>query len=318
MIAASRPVALFSLAAAGALHVVLIMGVAAPSPPKPEIDGGAGALEARIGSSFADMTAGAQRAAPPVTTHAPDMPTQTAPATTPRAAPQTAQAQSTAMVPHVPRHAARAADSTVAAAPAPVTGADRPIAPTRPQKDVQPAAKPKTLVAEDGAPPAPARSLRPQTRSADFERRYKPDDPPGHEAAPRAQPGQKPKESTRGNAQRSTRAGATTGHEKAAARQQGRANTAATRSGNAAASNYPGQVMKRISGVPRPRVASRGTAVVSFTIAPGGGLGAVSLAQSSGSGELDRAALRVIRRAAPFPAPPPGARRTYSIHIQGG
>lgn len=220
----------------------------------------------------------------------------------------------------VGRHRAlhAALDACARGDPAPVTGADRPIVPTRPQKDVQPAAKPKTLAAEDGAPPAPARSLRPQTRSADFERRYKPDDPPGHEAAPHAQPGQKPKESTRGNAQRSARAGAATGHEKAAARQQGRADTAATRSGNAAASNYPGQVMKRISGVPRPRVASRGTAVVSFTIAPGGGLGAVNLAQSSGSGELDRAALRVIRRAAPFPAPPPGARRTYSIRIQGG
>ena len=53
-------------------------------------------------------------------------------------------------------------------------------------------------------------------------------------------------------------------------------------------------------------------------VGSGGTLAAISLARSSGSGELDQAALRVIRRAAPFPAPPPSARRNFTIRIQGG
>ncbi|WP_156883657.1 energy transducer TonB family protein, partial [Salipiger mucosus] len=48
-----------------------------------------------------------------------------------------------------------------------------------------------------------------------------------------------------------------------------------------------------------------------------GGLAGVSIARSSGSRRLDRDAMRVIQRAAPFPPPPSGARRSYSIQIVG-
>ncbi|HKK84958.1 MAG TPA: energy transducer TonB [Roseovarius sp.] len=48
-----------------------------------------------------------------------------------------------------------------------------------------------------------------------------------------------------------------------------------------------------------------------------GGLAAVSLARSSGSSALDQAALRLVRGAGPFPKPPQGARRNFSVKIQG-
>ena len=45
-------------------------------------------------------------------------------------------------------------------------------------------------------------------------------------------------------------------------------------------------------------------------------LAGLSVARSSGSAALDRAALRVVQRAAPFPAPPAGAQRSFSIKIE--
>ena len=75
--------------------------------------------------------------------------------------------------------------------------------------------------------------------------------------------------------------------------------------------------MRALSQVRRPRVAAAGTALVAFRVAPTGALAGVSLARSSGSARLDRAALTVVRRAAPFPAPPRGAQRRFSIEIAG-
>jgi periplasmic protein TonB len=57
--------------------------------------------------------------------------------------------------------------------------------------------------------------------------------------------------------------------------------------------------------------------VIAFTISASGGLGGVSVARSSGSAALDQAALTLIRKAAPFPKPPAGARRQYTIKIKG-
>ncbi len=75
--------------------------------------------------------------------------------------------------------------------------------------------------------------------------------------------------------------------------------------------------MRKISRVSRPRVGVRGKAVIAFTIASNGGLSGVSVAKSSGSARLDAAALQVVRRAAPFPAPPRNARRSFTISIVG-
>jgi protein TonB len=75
--------------------------------------------------------------------------------------------------------------------------------------------------------------------------------------------------------------------------------------------------MRALSRVRKPNVRARGAATIGFSIAPSGGLSSVLVARSSGSAALDRAALRLVQRAAPFPPPPRGARRNFSIQIQG-
>jgi protein TonB len=57
--------------------------------------------------------------------------------------------------------------------------------------------------------------------------------------------------------------------------------------------------------------------VVAFSVSASGGLAGVSIARSSGSAALDAAALRMVQRAAPFPPPPKGAQRSFSISIKG-
>lgn len=59
----------------------------------------------------------------------------------------------------------------------------------------------------------------------------------------------------------------------------------------------------------------RGRPVVAFSLSPSGGLAGVSLARSSGHAELDAEILAMVRRAAPFPKPPPGAARAFSLAV---
>lgn len=98
----------------------------------------------------------------------------------------------------------------------------------------------------------------------------------------------------------------------------------ASAAGNAAASNYPGKVAAKlrraVRGVSRPaRARARGDVLVSFTVNAGGGLGGVRIARSSGSPELDQAALAVVRRAAPFPPiPPESGRRNWAFTLPLG
>ena len=120
------------------------------------------------------------------------------------------------------------------------------------------------------------------------------------------------------NADRDANRGSTAGRETATAPRQGRETTSrSTEQGTAATSNYPGEVMRHLARVPRPRATGRGAALVQFSVADGGRLASARLARSSGSTRLDRAALTVVRRAAPFPAPPRGAQRTFSVKIEG-
>ena len=60
---------------------------------------------------------------------------------------------------------------------------------------------------------------------------------------------------------------------------------------------YPGDALARGIG---------GTAIVAFAIDGGGNVGAVRLVRSSGNASLDRESQELVRRAAPFPAPPQG------------
>ena len=59
----------------------------------------------------------------------------------------------------------------------------------------------------------------------------------------------------------------------------------------------------------------KGQAVIAFTIDDHGGLATIGVAVSSGYPAVDQAALELIRRAAPFPPPPPGAQRSFAPAI---
>lgn len=278
MIASSPMVKGAALLTALALHAALLWDYG-PNPIEAQTEGASGALQTRLGDSFEDMTKGALA---PMPAHR-------------------SEAQPAAPLPARPVTAATAQNAAkVAALPAQTT-ADRPEA-----RDAQPTtAQPTTAntAAQAGAPPLT--SPRPLQR------------PKALEPKPAAVPKQKPKTPPQKGARQDSRKGAQTGTAKAteAPKSTGTAKTKAA--GNAAARTYAGQVMRKISRVPKPRVSSTGSATVRFTIAAGGGLASASIVQSSGSAALDRAALKVIARAAPFPKPPAGAQRSFTLTIRG-
>lgn len=86
-------------------------------------------------------------------------------------------------------------------------------------------------------------------------------------------------------------------------------------SGNAAVSNYPGRVARKLQAALRyPPAAARrgitGEARVHFVVDAGGRVRDVRLVASSGSDLLDRAAVETVRRAAPLPPIPKAAGRS--------
>jgi len=116
-----------------------------------------------------------------------------------------------------------------------------------------------------------------------------------------------------GESQADAKRGLTGGDARGTRTETGRKGTLSA-AGNAAVSNYPGKVAARlrrasrgISGSGRSRAA--GDVRVTFTVTASGGLAGVRIASSSGSPDLDKAALAIVRRAAPFPPIPPEAGR---------
>jgi protein TonB len=263
MIASSLPIKVVCVVVA---TLVVIGATAVNHAPAPVVaqQGGADAIQARMGSSFEDMAIGTLSAIAP---------------------------QSFAPVAPVP--ALQAAEVVVA------TITPQPVAPAP-----LPAPVLEKLVPTPAPEASPNRSSRPRQRDPVL--------------AALAAPKQKTPARTapKGNAARANTNGVPTGANSANASTQG-APRQDSQTGSAAASTYPGEVMRRISRVSKPRVNSRGTAVVAFSISGSGGLAALSITRSSGSASLDSVALGVIRKAAPFPAPPRGAQRSFSINIKG-
>lgn len=85
----------------------------------------------------------------------------------------------------------------------------------------------------------------------------------------------------------------------------------------AVTAQYGNLLMERLSETERERVRISGEALISFKVSETGELETVTVARSSGSIELDEIALNHIRRAAPFPPPPVGARTTFTILFTG-
>ncbi|MDP2355027.1 MAG: TonB family protein [Beijerinckiaceae bacterium] len=61
---------------------------------------------------------------------------------------------------------------------------------------------------------------------------------------------------------------------------------------------------------------AQGVVVVSFGVASSGAAEGVRIARSSGHAVLDGAALSSVRRASPFPPPPPGAPRSFTVPMR--
>lgn len=289
-------------------------------PPEETIEmaGGAHSSVARLGSNFEDMTAGVLtgdevvemppedpvelRVEPLVDMVQPDAvtPPEPVPAIEPIAAPAftTTTAAATPETAMVPLALEPMSPATLQAL-APV--APSPIAQTSPE----------LMAALPEAPPEVVQlSSRPKVRPKSVE--AKAADP-----KPRKTAQAKPKPQPKGTGKVAATRGSDQGQQQASASAASQRSTRATSAGNAAVSNYPGQVMRRLSRQRKPRLNFQGTALVSFSIASNGRLAGARVARSSGSPKLDAAALALVRRAGPFPKPPPGAKRNYQISIKG-
>lgn len=296
--------AMLAITAHGALALSLVL------PEAPRIEGADGASEVRLGTAFHDMAAG---------TLAPTPAEARAETVTPDAMtaerPEQAEAQDPATGAPVEAESATEQAHARPVDPATPETAQIPVAPSVPEGTLT-AAEPAPVTSEQTAErlegseadaTGVSRSLRPRHRSAEMAA--------AHAARPDRHTADRSR-ATPGNAERHARAGETTGKAETKARQSGSTGRQQA-AGNAAASNYPGLVMRRLSRAGKPRVNARGAALVAFTIGPAGGLASVSLARSSGSAALDQAAIRLVQSAGPFPQPPQGARRSFSIQVQG-
>jgi periplasmic protein TonB len=140
---------------------------------------------------------------------------------------------------------------------------------------------------------------------------------------PRPQPQRQARRETAGsggNAQADTWRGSSDGQAQGSSAASGSGQQASA-AGNAAVSNYPGQVVSRLRRALRypgeaRRERLRGEVHVSFSVSANGGVASARVVRSSGHQVLDQAALETIRRAAPFPAIPTAAgRRSWDFTV---
>ena len=101
----------------------------------------------------------------------------------------------------------------------------------------------------------------------------------------------------------------------------GQAATAAvtsSASSGADAANWRGAVVAHLNGFKPASSGAAGTARVAFAVDRGGRVVSASLAASSGDPQLDAAAVAMVRRASPLPAPPPdlGGRINLTVPVR--
>ncbi len=271
---------LAALLGAVALHIAILQPW--DQPERAMMETGSGAAVATLGTSFADMVAGTEQSRPLQDMLSSKRPTnRTDPATV---------------------------TSTPPVAPASAIPIGKPLAqPMSLQPEITRAETAADVIIPPTATSVVAAgtvSLRPRLRP----------DRPQFAPVPAEPP---PAISKTGRGVQDAVQGTASGEVEASAKSQGQPTTTSAVSGTAAAANYPGQVMRHIARQRRPDLDVRGTTVIAFTIGSDGRLADAQVARSSGSSALDRAALKIVHRAAPFPPPPEGARRRHSVGIEG-
>ncbi|MFQ1701400.1 TonB family protein [Loktanella agnita] len=290
MIASSRPVFIACAACALGLHIA---GGAVIFQSEPVAIAASGAaVEVKQGNAFADLATGVIKGVITTETTATVQPIASE-------APPVAQPTERAQTPAISTIPA------VQSGPTAVVAAASTVSPT---ESIAPAPAPTEMITATVLDPGRVlTSQRPARRPEGLAPK-----PAIAEAAP----------APRGNATQNASAGAASNTApQATATTSGsnaqNAKPAQTAANSQAATNYPGQVMRRISRVRKPNTNARGAVMVSFSITTGGSLSAVSVAQSSGNAQLDQMAVQVVQRAAPFPTPPTGAQTRFSVEITG-
>lgn len=264
---------------------------------------------AMIGNSFADAAAG--------TVSEQTTPERTAPVPVAKAAPTPplAAAQS-ATTPAAT--APSSLDIVISSARIPSTATSPPTVAPRTNEPVVPT--PIARITETS--PAEARTVattvQPEIREATADtprprERGERQEPTPERQVARTAPATQPA----GNAEQTTRRGEATGQAQGNAARTTRGGEVDGAGDSRAAAAYPSLVNGQIARTRRESSNLTGTAVVSFTVSTSGTLAGLGIARSSGNSKLDRIALDHIRRAAPFPAPPAGAQRSFSVAIQG-
>lgn len=279
---------MITVALVGSVGLHLAGFAVAPSP-EIQIEGGAPNQMTMLGNSFADMTEGSISASIPSHKAEPVEQIETAqPVKTPQ--------------------------PVTAAAPVIVESRSNPVVPlieTPPAPEPEPAKPPQTLAALAPVPPevtVTARTpVRVQKATPDTVR-------PAARPAKPAEPRSSPAPASRKGGEQPAKKGHATGSAAGQAAERSAEDIANyIAAGNAAVANYPGIVMRQIYRARKERAGARGEATVGFKIAASGAVATAHILQSSGSAKIDGIALRHIRRASPFPPPPKGARRNFSV-----
>lgn len=199
------------------------------------------------------------------------------------------------------------------APPPPVVTATQPPVPAliTPPTQTEPAKAAEVLTAL--APATPRETLRAETPIERLEAQPDTVRPVARPQKP-AKPKPSPAPATRKGGDQTAKKGQADGNDagKAATSSNQRSVTSGA-AGNAAVSNYPGLVMSKIRRVRKERAGAKGKATVGFKISASGAVTSVRILRSSGSAKIDRIAVRHVQRASPFPAPPKGARRSFSV-----
>lgn len=326
-----RLTALVAVLASSLLHVAA-MAISPEFGQEILVAGGDGETEAVLGSDFADMVKAGDRLDPVETleTAVASPPPITQPIPRPAATQPIAAPLPTTASPMPPVQSALS-PSLKRLEPAQDDGLVAPSATDRAEASVpqQPASRPSherpqptepATVESRAVQVTPVETVTPIERTEHVKAAA-----PAVMAKPVAKP-EKPKiprekvraGSTASRSEVDNKAGSQDGKTTASAKSSGKSKSKPTsaNSGNAAAANYPGKVYAKIARTRQRNAGGKGVTHVSFHVTASGQAVSVTVSRSSGNATVDKAALAHVKRAAPFPKPPAGARTRFVIPLE--